>query len=126
MYMESNYLTDVSDSTSAAKGDAVVMQILGRLGAKNAHVEGDAYGNSTRWVFDVAFSKKGSIELELLFKYTCDKEKALIKSYTLAPLSSDFWDAKPWVEENGDTFTLHANGPCSIRVAIDTIHSATR
>lgn len=126
--MSEQHLKAVGDgATKAAPKNSSVSPLLGRLDA-SVECEGDGAENHTRWLFDVTHGEAGAIEINLRFRYQRPKGE-LLCSYNLAALSPEFWGANVWIEEKGDddtSFVLHAKGPCRYRVAIDTIHSATR
>lgn len=104
--------------------------ILGRI---SADVEVDdttePAPNNTRWIFDVEHAF-GDIAIQLLDPRSGLAIEPDMMSLSLLPRSLSFYEAKPFVENiAGGTFNIrHTKDalPCSYRVAVDVLHSATR
>jgi hypothetical protein len=101
-----------------------IKMILGRVKSSCA-LEGTPLENATRWVMDIDQNTE-LLELELLFKYRT--EGRVIRSYSMAPLSSSFWGATAIIVDDGlsNSLKVQVQQSCRYRLAIDTIHSTTR
>jgi hypothetical protein len=110
---------------------STLKQILGKVRSDADVTEDEPQGNSTRWIFDLGHVAAGQVRVQLAFKYPRQGKGALLRSYSLSPLSRGFHEAKVYIEEEVDeegneTIVFHAAAACTYRVAIDTIHSSTR
>jgi hypothetical protein len=116
----------------------VITQLLGRVSSDDLPVlcQGDPYGNSTRWVFDVEQDTARARSFSFQLRSWHNKGVfAPIVSFSLTPLSVECWDAKPFIEQpklptiristQQSGFT-EAFGTIKYRVALDIVHSTTR
>lgn len=122
-----------------------VTPILGivEIGQGGELVEAKPAGNSTRWIFDV----DGELADELVVQLIEMRVKRPVVTDLIAcsflPRSLAFYDAKPFMAEQiGGLITIRHGGvipmatefdkepvktiPCSYRVMIDVLHTATR
>lgn len=110
----------------------ILTQLLGRVSSEEPFVfcEGDPYGNSTRWVFDV--EQCTGINPSFSFQLRSWNGKGIfapIASFSFAPLSDECWDARPFIEQTklpSLRITARPGYIVKYRVAIDLIHSTSR
>lgn len=111
----------------------VITQNLGRVFSNNpdVNVVGAPLGNSTKWVFDVEQDTQKTSSFGFQLRGWRNQEiLASIVSIGLTPLSSSFWDAKPYVSwpwvPNLSITTQKTQEPVRYRVVIDLVHSTSR
>lgn len=114
----------------------VITQLLGRVFSEDALVQGDPYGNSTRWVFDVAHDTARTAHFSFQLRSWNGKGVyAPIVSFSLTPLSAACWDAQPFIEQpqlptiriaTRPSGFREAFGTIKYRVALDIVHSTSR
>jgi hypothetical protein len=116
----------------------VITQLLGRVSSEDALVlcQGDPYGNSTRWVFDVEHDTGRTSHFSFQLRSWNGKGVyAPIVSFSLTPLSAACWDAQPHIEQPKLPTILIATHPSGYngafgtikyRVALDLVHSTSR
>jgi hypothetical protein len=115
----------------------VITQLLGRIFSEDSQVccLGDPYGNSTRWVFDVEHDTREPSFSFQLRSWNGKGVFAPIVSFSLTPLSTSCWDAKPFIEQPKlPTIRMSTQlsgfrggyGTIKYRVALDLVHSTSR
>ena len=117
--------------------NTVITQRLGRLtSAGGVKVKGMGSKNATRWVFDVDYCPVqqahdmpdygNDVVINLLLPYRSTPIPSVV-SYSLAPLSREFWDAGIYIVEDTSepvsplTFFIRGKKACKFRVTIDTV-----
>jgi hypothetical protein len=124
----------IENPTPIKKQDAAhIAQVLGAVEAPGSVIQGVGAGNSTRWVFDLEAPSGARVDVYLLDpRNRLRRVRPDLMSYSLAALSSTFYDARPvafYDPEKGlfaITSTKTREGVFACRVAIDVMHSATR
>ncbi len=116
-------------------GSTIVTQILGHIAVDDAEVQGNGAANNTRWVFDVECEAGKEIRISLLEHRSGRLEHPDLMSYSLAPTSAEFYEARPFAvyDQEVGVLTLASSSlpeeePLlfSCRISIDVMHSATR
>jgi hypothetical protein len=100
-----------------------IRQILGMVLVDRGSVMDEPAENATRWIMDV-YQDDPEIQITLKNKYPTTR-KAL-HSYSIAPLDLSFWGATVHLEEKDGSVVMKCSHPCRYRLAVDTVHSASR
>lgn len=108
-----------------------VTQLLGRVSVVGASASGRPAQNSTRWIIDIDDQDTGvSLELILLDFRSGRPIEPDLMSFSFAPMSASFYDAKPRIAQHRkgvlQISTDRVAGSCLYRLSIDVMHSATR
>lgn len=117
----------------AVKLAPLVTQVLGRIEAPGARIEGKPAANSTRWIVNVASVSGDVVELFLLDYRSGRRISPDLMSFNVQPLNEACYDAKIVPHEGVGSLVISTGDVrhegviwVHYRVQIDVMHSATR
>jgi len=123
---------------SLVKTEPTITEDLGRIEAVGAKVVGEGGRNNTRWIFDLVAEAGAPVVVQLLEHQSGRKLSPDKLSPMICPTSPEAWAAQPYITQlvtDEGNFAIHSkkvvdsnNKPLvfSIRVSVDTIHTAIR